>query len=91
MLNLTGYGAIRDVVETINRYVEHGCQPGDFVLAVLENNLREAFMRADNYNTAHMQEIVRYCYNEIPGAAWGSPEKVRLWLEEVRKLKGGTN
>lgn len=62
-------------------YVEHGVPPGGFLLAVLENNLKEAFIRADEENRIDMFEIVRYLYNEVPHAAQGSPEKVRLWLE----------
>jgi hypothetical protein len=66
---------------TIDDYVQHGYPPGGFVTAVLENNLKEAFARADNNNAIDMHEIVAYCYNHIPSSAWGSPEKVSAWLE----------
>lgn len=65
-----------------DRYVQKGIGPGGFVTAVLENNLKEAFSRADSINLAHMHEIVMYCYWEIPSACWGSPEKVAKWMED---------
>ena len=68
------------IVAGIRRYVDHRIPPGGFVTAVLENNLKEAFMRADDGNIAAMFEIVSYCYNEIPGTCWGSPERVAAWL-----------
>jgi hypothetical protein len=60
----------------IDRYVRDGCMPGSFVRAVLENDLREAFARADENNTREMFSIVEYCYNKIPGGCWGSPARV---------------
>jgi len=63
----------------IDRHVEVGQPCGHFVTAVLENNLREAFMRADENSEAAMREIVMYCYNEIPSPSWGSKEKVDEW------------
>jgi hypothetical protein len=71
--------------DTIDAYVKWRRMPGGFVRAVLENNLKEAFARADNENTAAMLEIVSYCYNEIPFACWGSPARVKEWLEGEKK------
>ncbi len=66
--------------ETILRYVEHRVPTGGFVQAVLSNDLREAIGRADAENLEDLVEIVRFCYWEIPGPCWGSPEAVREWL-----------
>lgn len=71
-------------LDSIHRYVEHGIEPGSFVTAVLENNLVEAVGRADLENSAALADIVRYVYNEIPGQAWGNPNKVRAWLKKAR-------
>ncbi len=75
--------------EAIDNWVRHGWQPGSFVQAVLENNLSEAFARADDTNTRFMKEIVMYVYNEIPSPAWGSPEKVDAWADMIAKKKAG--
>lgn len=67
------------VKATIDRWVEVACPTGSFVEAVLENNLKEAFGRADHENIAAMPHIVAYCYNRIPQACWGSRENVSEW------------
>jgi len=69
------------IKDAIDRHVVTGGHCGDFVTAVLENNLKEAFVRADDHNAAHMKDIVAYCYYEIPSTAWGSPEAVAKWRE----------
>ena len=43
--------------KTIDDYVEHGYMPGHFVMAVLENNLTQAFGAADSNNTKYMRNI----------------------------------
>ena len=69
-----------DIVESLQRYVDHGVPTGSFLQAVLENDLKESFARADDDNRDALFEIVNHCYNEIPGNCWGSPEKVEAWL-----------
>lgn len=71
-------------IQGIKRYVEHHIPPGDFLRAVLENNLKESFGRADEYNKVALFDIVKYCYLEIPSNCWGSKEKVSAWLEATR-------
>jgi len=65
----------------IDRYVNEHTPTGDFLRAVLANDLREAFARADAENMAALHQIVMYCHNEIPGNCWGSYEAVDAWLE----------
>ena len=67
-------------IETLKRYVDQRNEPGQFVRAVLENNLKESMARADLDNRVCMFEIVQYVYNELPGICWGTPEKVHKWL-----------
>ena len=55
---------------------------GDFLRAVLENNLSEAAVRADIVNRFCLAEIVLFLYNDCPARAWGSPEKVAAWLAD---------
>lgn len=66
--------------QTIQDYITKRWEPGSFVRAVLENNLREACASADNINIRALPHIVAYCYNYIPSNAWGSPERVDAWL-----------
>lgn len=67
-------------IGALNRYVERRIPTGDFLYAVLTNNLFEAYSRADQSNTNAMKEIVIYIYNYIPAICWGSVEKVNNWL-----------
>jgi len=69
----------------IDRFVIDGTPPGDFLWAVLTNNLAESFRRADMDNLANMREIVAYCWNHIPADCWGSPKKVEAWIEMKAK------
>ena len=73
------------VAKTIDLYVEHGLEPGSFTRACLENNLREAVLRADSLNMANIPHIVAYMWNKIPAECWGSPSRVDSWL--TRKAK----
>jgi len=73
-------------INALKRYVADKIPTGDFLRAVLENNLTEAFARADSENREALWGIVEYVYNELPFNCWGSPEKVSEWLrvkEEV--------
>lgn len=70
-----------ELLEAIDRYAKLKIRTGSFLQAVLENNLREAFARADEGNRAAMFEIVKYCHNNIPADCWGSEAKVAAWLE----------
>ena len=74
------YADIADVIERIDNFVEHGTFPGDFVKAVLTNDLKDAFGRADCHNSENMSLIVQYCCNYIPDICWGSPEKFWEWI-----------
>ncbi len=65
--------------QSIDYYVQHGCQPGHFLTAVLENDLVGAFGRADYEAMENLKHIIAYCYNKIPSDCWGSKERVSQW------------
>lgn len=65
--------------ESLVAYIMTARPTGGFLGAVLENNLREAFCRADEANTEALPRLVAVLYNYAPSACWGSPEKVREW------------
>lgn len=70
-----------DYKETLERYVQNKIPTGGFLKAVLENDLVQAFGRADDINKYRIGEIIEYIYNELPSLCWGSPEKVQNWLK----------
>jgi len=65
----------------MKRYIEGRTPPGGFLTAVLNNNLMEAMGRADRINRERLFDICNFLYNEAPAVCWGSPERVKRWLE----------
>lgn len=53
---------------------------GQFLRAVLSNDLKEAVARADPVSRLRLYELVVFLYNYAPGSCWGSPERVEAWL-----------
>jgi len=52
---------------------------GDFITAVLRNDLMKAISRADLENQEAIMDIVIYIYNRLPKDCWGSEEAVESW------------
>lgn len=65
----------------MQRYVEHGIEPGSFLRAVLENDLFRAVGAADATNIENLKEWCMFIYNDIPASIWGSPEKVQAHID----------
>lgn len=86
---LTEYSDAEFLIESFSRYVEHKIPTGDFLRAVLENNLVEAVSRADIHNINRLPSIVQYCYENLPHNCWGSKEIVANFLK--REPKGENN
>lgn len=66
---------------SLHRYIEGHVRLGGFLNAIVENDLLAACLRADETNRKIIHEIVLWLYNEAPAECWGSPEKVKFWLE----------
>lgn len=79
------YPIREDLFGALERYLNHGIMPGSFLTAVLENNLMEAFGRADIDNSYNLKNIVGYIYNHLPSNSWGSAVRVKDYLELIRK------
>ena len=65
--------------EALDRWVRQGLPPGNFLQAVLRNDLLEAVNRADDEALLELRAIVRHLYNCCPGGCWGSPDNVKAW------------
>lgn len=72
-------------IAPLKAYVDHGRQPGDFLLAVLSNDLTAACGRADVSNRRLLPEYIEFLYNYAPSNSWGSPAKVIAWLNSFKK------
>jgi len=85
MLNAKGYEMIpAETIEAIRRYVDQRSEPGDFLSAVLNNDLKEACAYATEIHRNVLFYIVQFCYWEIPSVCWGSRAKVVAWLDGRR-------
>lgn len=76
------YDLIRpDILHALERYVKEHYPVGDFLTAVLANDLNDAFGRADEYNNHTLFHIAAWVHNEVPRAAWGSRQAVKDWVQ----------
>lgn len=66
------------MVGGVRRYVADGIMPGDFLCAVFENNLHEAFARADDINRSYMWEYANMLH-QAPRICWGSRKAMVEW------------
>jgi len=80
------------MIEPLTRYLADHSPVGGFLTAVLKNDLMEACGRADDNNISALPAYAGFLYNYAPMECYGSPEKVRAWIEagedERRKLEG---
>lgn len=65
----------------LEAYRDHGRPTGGFLRAVLENDLNEAIFRAKDVNLPMLPHIVAWVHNRLATVAWGSKQKVDLWIK----------
>jgi hypothetical protein len=70
------------MIGPLRRYIENGIPPGDFMTAVLSNDLREACARADDINRPRLFEYVKFLHAYAPYSCWGSLKSVKAWVSE---------
>jgi len=68
------------ILESIEAYIQQGRPLGDFLQAVIANNLMEALGRADLNNRRHCFEICQIFYNYAPSSCHGDKERYRNWV-----------
>ena len=54
--------------------------PPSGLVALLINDLREAYMQADHARRVNIFPLLVWLWNDVPAPAWGSLEKLRKWL-----------
>ncbi len=69
------------VKDSLKRYETAGIPTGDFLRAVLANDLQGAIGRADINTARCIAAIVGYVYNKLPGNIHGSYEIVDTYVE----------
>lgn len=85
------YSAIPErMQEGLKRYVIDRLRPGDFITAVVQNDLRNAVGHADDENLPLIPLYVRWFYNRAPSRCHGSPKAFVEWLEKLDALRHET-
>lgn len=64
------------------RYIGERRPVGQFLSAVLQNDLTNACRRADEDNLPQLHRIVSFLVSHAPSDCWGSPEIVSAWLND---------
>ena len=75
------YGVPTGLRDGIVRYAIHHVRPGDFLRAVLENDLFTACWRGDSISVGRLCAIVTCLHHHAPAACWRSPAAVEAWLK----------
>lgn len=73
----------------IARWVVWGIRPGDFLLALLSNDLMEAIGRADDFNRVAIPEWAKLLYNWCPSGCFGDQDTVLAWRAQSGLADGG--
>jgi hypothetical protein len=66
--------------DAMQRYIEQGIQPGDFLLSVLRNDLYGACTRADYINRDALLDYIYFLYDQAPPLCFGSRERTDAWI-----------
>ena len=82
-------GVIPDMVEDVlDKWFDHGINPGDFLMAVLEGDLFKASQRADATNKMYLANIARYVWWNAPKGSWYDALDAASTKEAVAQWKG---
>jgi hypothetical protein len=73
-----------EAIKHLKGYLDNRQPVGDFLTAVLENNLVNAVIRADSTSLLNLKAIIMWVYWDMPSNAWGSTEAVERWLRPQR-------
>ena len=73
------YGIPERMIPGMMRWVKLGSVPGDFLCAVIKNNLRDAIHTADDENLLLLEAYVKWFYNWAPYDCWGSTKMFKKW------------
>lgn len=65
----------------VERYLNDGLKPADFLTGVICNNLRQAVMYADSENLANLKNWILFFHWEAPGNSWGSRQEMEAWMK----------
>jgi len=80
-----------EMKRAIDQYAENGIPLGDFLTALLANDLMGALGRADEGNREDIFALCMYVHNEVPGGIHGCYEIVALHIKTKKEEREGAN
>jgi len=83
---MTEYGIPGYMHGGIVRYYENGIPPGDFLSAVINNDLKEACGRADGTNIDALKAYVMWFYNCAPMGTWGYANATEDYIRQFHHV-----
>lgn len=63
------------------RWICYGIEPGSFLKAVIDNDLRKAVVQADDTNINFLKEWAQFFHNTAPHGCSGDRTIARIWQE----------
>ena len=82
-LKMDEYGIPERMHGAIIRYYERGIPPGDFLSAVIDNDLFRAVAYGDSENIHTLRSYVLWFFNQAPGGTAGFKGATKKWCDEV--------
>lgn len=68
------------MAQGMEHYLFDRVQPGSFLLAVFQNDLKQAALRADSQNLSLLGRWGLFMWKNVPSDCQGSEKKVAAWL-----------
>jgi hypothetical protein len=77
-------GVPENLAPALVKWIQQHRRPGDFLTAVLKNDLREAVGRAADMSIVlALPAIVTFLYMRAPGKCWGSKADIEYWEKQT--------
>ncbi len=78
--SMAGFAVPLENREPLVMWVLSGVEPGEFLQAVLVNDLRMAVVRASRTSMHGIVETVRWLISDAPSKCWGSEVNYHDWM-----------
>jgi len=75
-----------DLAKELEFYIYDKQVPGQFIRAVLENDLTKTIQRADLQSLRCLTVLCRFMMHRLPRDAWGDEKQISDWLNNLAVL-----
>jgi hypothetical protein len=82
---MNSFGLPEYMQEGVVRYIFDYIMPGNFLEALLANDLSRSVSCADMENSSKLKDWVCFIYNTLPSNCWGSYGIIQDWIEKGQK------